>query len=92
MWCPWVRHKHSAYDVECALREHVAPARVIAAVLRELLGQRAWPRVAGVCTKFPVDLGQGARQGGSGTSMVWNSMISAIAKPLLKVGEQPAVG
>lgn len=43
------------------------PPLAIAAVLRELEGQRAWPRVAGVATKDLVELGKGTRQGGPGT-------------------------
>lgn len=77
---------------ERTLREHGALAWAIATVLRELVGQRAWRRVAGVCSKFPVELGMGAQQGGSDIPFLWDDMVSATTKPRVQPWEaEPAV-
>lgn len=82
-----------ACAAERALREHGATPWAIAAVLRELLGQLSWPRVAGVATDSLVELGKGARHGGSGTPILWNYMVSAVTKPLVREWEhEPAIG
>lgn len=51
-----------AQAVEKAVLAHYALACAIAAVLRALVGQRAWPTVVGVSCDHPMDMGKGARQ------------------------------
>lgn len=56
-----------AYSLERVVQEHQAPAWAIAAVLREMVDQKAWPTVPGVGCDQPVVLGTGTMQGAPGT-------------------------
>lgn len=68
--------------MEKAMLAHGAPAWAIAAMLRELVGQCALPSMAGIEAAGAVELGKGARQGASGTSIPWNYLVSAFTSPL----------
>lgn len=48
-----------------------------------MVDQEAWATVAEVETENPVTLGKGARQGASGTSALWNIVVSAFTAPLV---------
>lgn len=54
------------FAVETNLLEHDAPARAIAQVMREVLGQRAGPTLTGVSCDNRVVLGKSPRQSGRG--------------------------
>lgn len=53
--------------MERVRKEHDAPIWAIAAVLGELVDQKAWLALAGVSCETSMELGRGARQGALGT-------------------------
>lgn len=73
--------------MEKAMLHHGALAWAKAVVLTEAGGQSAWPMVGEVEAYASVTLDKGARQGASGTPMLWNVIVSAIMKPFLETWE-----
>lgn len=60
-----LRLRHS-WVTEAALVDHNAPAWFVAAVLRETVGQKCWPQVAGVTADRAALVLKGDRQGAPG--------------------------
>lgn len=76
---------------EAALLEHDAPAYLLVALLREMVGQECWPRMAGVVADRLVPLMRGARQGALGTPRLWNVVMRVMVYRCLAAweGETP---
>lgn len=72
---------------EAALLAHNAPAWLVPAVLRDLVGQKCWPMVVGVAADMPVGVLKGGRQGAPGTPMLWNVVMSGIVFRCLEASE-----
>ena len=54
------------------------PAHFAAAVLQELIGNRARADIPDVATFDNIDVGRGGRQGGADTVDIWNTIIETL--------------
>lgn len=69
------------HDIHCAwaaLLRHDVAVRLVVAVLREVIGQKCWPRVARVTADRGVLVLKSVRQGALGTPMLWNVMTIVV--------------
>lgn len=67
-----------------AMLYHKTQAWGIAAVLRELVAQEAWPILGEVETEKPVELGTRAEQGASGPPALYDLIVSAFTARLVE--------